>query len=139
MKNIKIDYIANTITVTKVFLDAAAIPYSEECIMLHSLKNDFPNMRIVTRNITHRKIENQYKGLTYKYMRKFISIMDEENLSTFNKVQLYYEGLYEDSATVYCNVREWFIKNYPYHREMIVTKEPEMITSAKDSSSLQVA
>ena len=140
MRDIKIDYVANTITVTKVFLEAAATPYSEESITLYNLQHDFPNMRIVTRNLPRRKIENQYKGLTYKYMRRFISIMDENNLSTFNKIQLYYEGLCEDSTTVYCNVRDWFLKNYPLHKEMIVSKEPTIVTSTNSgSSALQAA
>ena len=33
MKNIKIDFATNTITVTKGFLEAAQTPYSEECML----------------------------------------------------------------------------------------------------------
>ena len=139
MRDIKIDYVTNTITVTKVFLEAASTPYSEESITLHSLQQDFPNMRIVTRNLPRRNISNQYKGLTYKYMRKFISIMDEKNLPVFNRIQLYYEGLYEDSATIYSNVRDWFLKNYPLHKEMIESKEPTRVSSTNSGSSPQAA
>lgn len=125
MKNIKIDFATNTITVTKGFLEAAQTPYSEECITLHNLQTDFPNMRIVTRTIHSRHTANQNKGLTYKYMRKFVYTMDKENMSVFNDTIIYFEDKYENKSTVYNCVRNWFLENYPYHNEMIVDNAPK--------------
>ena len=120
MKNIAIDHVTRTITVTKRFLEAAAIPFSEECNMLNNLQKEFPQMRIVTRNLKPRKVSNKNKGLTYKYMRNFIDIMDKENLPEFVRVQVELEALYENAALVYKNMRDWFLEQYPYHEEMIV-------------------
>ena len=39
-------------------------------------------------------------------------------------VELMYEGLYTDNATVFAAVRDWFLTNYPLHKEMIVAAVP---------------
>lgn len=53
--------------------------------------------------------------------------MDSENLLTFEKVILYYENYEDDNAAVYHRVKEWFLENYPYHRDMIVDTAPKRI------------
>ena len=57
-------------------------------------------------------------------MRKFISIMDNENLDTFERVILHFEGVYTENGEVYAAVRDWFLENYPHHKEMIVAAVP---------------
>ena len=58
-------------------------------------------------------------------MRKFISIMDSSNLITFEKTIEHYEDFCSESAEVYQNVKEWFLENYPHHREMVVDAAPQ--------------
>ena len=137
MKNIKIDFATNTITVTKSFLEAAQTPYSEECITLHNLQTDFPNMRIVTRTTKCSHTDNPNKGLTYKYMRKFVSTMDKENISVFNDTIIYFEDKYESKSTVYKCVRNWFLENYPYHNELIVDNAPKRKPTVKSISGVE--
>lgn len=124
MQNIKVDFISNTIITTKSFYEAAKNYGSEEYKMLKEIQKDNPEMKVSVRESSRKSEPNKFKGLTYRYMRKFISVMDKENLQTFEEVVLLYEGLYTENATVFASVRDWFLKNYPYHKEMIVAAVP---------------
>lgn len=125
MQNIQIDFITNRIIVTKAFLAAAREMGSEEYTELHKAVEANPNMTVATRSnrVSHKP--NKNKGLDYKYMRNFIRVMDKENLSVFEDVIAYYECMNDSSTSVYHSVREWFLDNYPDHREMIVSTVPK--------------
>lgn len=125
--NYKIDYSANAIVATKAFLEEAEIFGTEEYKILQSIRNDYPNMRVVTRSVQTGSRKSATKGLTYRYMRKFISIMDRENLMAFEDTMLYFEGIEKDNAAVYHQVKNWFLENYPYHKEMIVDNAPKRV------------
>ena len=84
MQGIKVDFITNTIIITKEFAALASDPTSEEYVTLNLLREENPKMKIATRSRKKSSKErNQNKGLTYKFMRKFIATMDEKNLEEF--------------------------------------------------------
>ncbi len=125
MQGMKIDFITNSIIVTRSFIEAAADINSEEYTSLQLAKMDNPTMRVVLRSTRAGGRESGYKGLTYKYMRKFISVMDSANLVNFEKTILHYENYGYENGTVYKYVREWFLAYYPNHREMIAAAAPK--------------
>lgn len=127
MKEVKIDFIENTITVTKKFYEESKEHGTEAYRKMQTIIAENPNMKISVQ-APRRTGKNAYKGLTYRYMRKFISVMDPDNMKTFEEVQLLYEGLYGDSLSVYNAVREWFLDNYPNHKDMIVEAVPQRVT-----------
>lgn len=131
MQNTKINFINNTIIVTKAFLAEAADPNSDACTELMRIKNDFPNMRIVTRSNGGNRKPSEYKGLTYDYMRRFIRIMDTDNLITFEDTVEHYRAFGYEGGQLYKCVRDWFLENYPHHKDMIVDTAPQK-TSEKD-------
>ena len=93
MQGIKVDFITNTIIITKEFAALASDPTSEEYVTLNLLREENPKMKIATRSRKKTyKEKNPYKGLTYKFMRKFISVMDEENLVELTRKQKYFES-----------------------------------------------
>ena len=51
--------------------------------------------------------------------------MDKENSITFDEVIEYYEDLYYESGKVYQCVKEWFLDNYPNHKEMVIDTAPQ--------------
>ena len=124
MNNIRVDFITNTIIVTRRFYEAATVYGTEEYVKLQNVKAANPDMTISIRTVNRSHKPNEGKGLTYRYMRQFISIMDEENLHTFEMVILHYERYYTNKSTVYQEVKKWFLQTYPYHREMIVSHAP---------------
>lgn len=128
MRDIKIDFVNNTIIVTKKFYEEAMNIGTDEYRTLQGVKAENPNMKISVHTTRKRTKPNAYKGLTYRYMRKFISVMDSDNMKAFEEVQLLYEGLYGDSQSVFNAVREWFLENYPNHKDMIVEAVPQRVT-----------
>ena len=126
MNNIKIDFENNTIVVTRNFYERAMEFGSDEYTQLQNVKAQNPSMRISVRRIRQRTQPNSFKGLDYRYMRNFINIMDKENSTKFDEAMRYFEGLYKDGRSVYKAVRDWFLDNYPYHREMVVEAAPQV-------------
>lgn len=125
MRNIQIDFVNNTIIVAKKFYEEAMNYGTDEYRELQKVMADNPNMRVSVKSPRKTNRTNAYKGLTYRYMRKFISVMDSASMSAFEEVQLYYEGLYGESLAVYNGVRDWFLDNYPNHKEMLVEAVPQ--------------
>lgn len=123
--NIRFDFITNTITVNKGYYEKVCMPGTDEHKEFMQLKADYPNMRIALRKVNAGNRKSTTKGLTYAYMRRFIALMDSKNLSTFDRVQLHYEMYEEDRTVVYHYVKDWFIRTYPYHKDMIVEAEPQ--------------
>lgn len=125
MQEMKINHINNTIVVTRSFIEAASEYGTPEYTKLEAVKKDNPNMRVVVRSTKAAGCRSENKGLTYKYMRKFISVMDSENLITFEKTILHYESYGYESGTIYRYMKEWFLENYPEHKEMIAAAAPK--------------
>lgn len=125
MQGMRIDFISNIIIITKAFREAASEMNTPEYTALKQAQQDNPKMKVVLRSANAVHNRNEYKGLTYKYMRKFIRIMDKENSITFDKVIEYYEDLYYESGKVYQCVKEWFLDNYPNHKEMVIDTAPQ--------------
>lgn len=124
MRDYTVDFATKRIICTKGFYEAACDPTTDEHEEMLMIMEKYPAMQIVPRATSRKNKPNSYKGITYRYMRKFISVMDKENLTTFEEVVLLYEGLYTENATVFAAVRDWFLANYPHHKEMIVAAVP---------------
>lgn len=126
MQNMKIDFITNTIIVTRAFLAEAQIVGTEEYAALKIALSDNPNMRVTVRTRRSSGKKNDSKGLTYDFMKRFIRIMDRENILTFEDIMEYYDNLGYSSSKKYQCVKEWFLDTYPYYKDMIVDSEPKV-------------
>ena len=125
MKGISVDFVMNTINITEAFYKAASDITTDEYKTLGEVRTSNPQMRVVIQKAASKSARNAAKGLSYKYMRRFISLLDSENLSCFDEVLLHYEGLGFDNLEVYQYVKEWFLENYPDHKKMIVEAAPK--------------
>ena len=111
MNECKINFTANTITISKSFADAASNPNSVECEKLSKLQAAYPGMRIV--NKTHRfpSKANVNKGLTYERLERYINLY-ENAAELIDK----YKAVKEIAATQkspYKFIRDWFMKQFP--------------------------
>lgn len=125
-KNIKFDVITNTIIITKSFYEASMEFGSEEQRIIADIKKEYPDMKIVLKSSNTGNRKSEYKGLTYAYMRKFIRTMDKENLIVFEDVIAHYEQFGYTSGKLYQCVKEWFLENYPNHKNMITDATPKI-------------
>ena len=122
--NITFDAITNTILITRGFYDASKEFGSEEQKMLASIQKEYPNMKIAVKSAKTGS-KNDCKGLTYDYMRRFIRIMDRENIVTFDDVIAHYEDFGYEGGKLYQCVKNWFLETYPNHKNMIVDAAPK--------------
>ncbi|MBR5640650.1 MAG: hypothetical protein IKW92_00780 [Firmicutes bacterium] len=107
----------NEIVVTKKFAEAAKHFGSEEYKMLKEAKMDNPSFKVVTRKVKASK-NDKMKGLTYKFMEKYISTHDDEEgtlLATFKELTAKSEEAMELNAAAcsYQEVKDWFLNTFP--------------------------
>lgn len=111
MKDYKINFTANTITISKSFALAASDPTKPECETLSKLQAAYPGMRIVQR--THRSPSkaNVNKGLTYNRMEGYINLHENaaELLIKFNAVK----KIAAEQKNPYLFIKSWFIQQFP--------------------------
>lgn len=108
----EINYIENTIVVTKSFLKKAGTIGSKEYNELAKVRRDFPDFRIQQREITKKQGKKTYGKLTYKVMGEFIEAQEEDNaaevLAEFERVQ----RLSKVQNGSYAYVKIWFLSRY---------------------------
>ena len=118
----EINYIENTITVTKSFLKEAGTIGSPAYIELARVRKDLPDFQIVQREITKKQGKKTYGKLTYKVMEDFIAVQEEGNapavLAEFQRVQ----QLSKIQAGSYAYVKTWFLTRY---KEVFTVEEAE--------------
>ena len=122
----KIDFINNTMTITKSFERAANNPYSEEYKLVQKIRADFPTMQFVRKASAAVKQPNPFKGLTYAAMEQYILREGNDDLMSE------FEALRERCAIApnpYLLVRNWFIQRFPAYME----QHNEMMKSYTDT------
>lgn len=129
MQEMRVDFVTNTIVITKAFREEASNMDSEAYKTLSRAVEENPQMRVVVKTRSAAYNKNEYKGLTYKFMRRFIKIIDKDNLVTFEEAIEYYEDLYNESGKVYQCVRDWFLENYPNYKELIIDTAPQRVAA----------
>ena len=111
VREYKINFTTNTITVSKSFAIAASDPSKPEFETLSKLQAAYPGMRIVHK--THRSPSkaNANKGLTYERMEGYINLHENaaELLVTFEAVK----KIAAQQKNPYLFTRNWFIEQFP--------------------------
>ena len=122
MKNCNINYITNTIELTKKFAKAAGVLNSPEYNELLAIRRDYPTLPIVIREIKRKAGKKTYKNLTIPKMREYIvdwEGKDSEAVKRFDKVV----ALSKVQAGPYAYVKKWFLDNYTNKLEEFTVKE----------------
>ena len=108
----KINYEENQIIVTKSFLKEAGIIGSAAYTELVQIRKDFPDYRIVEREINKKNDKRTYGELTYKKMSEYIEAREGDNakmvLDEFERVQ----QLSKIHSGPYAFVKNWFLNRY---------------------------
>lgn len=116
-----LDFIANTMTITKAFERMANCIGSEEYKMLVQIKKDFPTMQIV-RKAPAAVRPSPYMGLTYATMEQYIEANAAELLEEFWTVR----EMAKITPNAYLYVRNWFLKHLPEYIANSTYKTLEM-------------
>ena len=73
MKALVVDYTNGVISLSSAFEKKAFTPGTTEYAQLMAVRNDFPGFRLATRQFKTNTKQDRYKGLTYDYMRWYIT------------------------------------------------------------------
>ena len=114
MKNITINYEKQVIEITSKFAKAAGAYGSDAFKKLAEVRRDFPGYKVDVVQETKRHNGQDYKGLNYKNMAKYIKAHDEDGskMKTFNELRGE-EGSEFVKAVSYGEMRKWFLKTFP--------------------------
>lgn len=124
MNEYKINFTANTITISKSFALSASDPSKPEFETLSKLQAAYPGMRIVHK--THRSPSkaNANKGLTYERMEEYINL--HENAA---ELLIKFEAVKEIAAkqkNPYLFTKGWFMQQFPDYGKL-----PEINSNGK--------
>ena len=116
MTGYKINFTANTITITADFEKAANVPTSAEYRLLKQIQVDYPAIKISRKTHRSPKACNPSKGLTYANMERYINVYDNaaELLERFEEVK----ELAAVQANSYHYVKSWFVAQFPNYKKL---------------------
>ena len=116
MRTPTIDHENKKIRLPKAFAKASGKYNSEEYKLLMEMKNDVPNYDVIVEEPKSKKPRDNYKGLTYDYMERYIKEKPnhEDILKEFNElrgISTEYEAIMK--KTSYLKVKKWFLTTFP--------------------------
>ena len=117
MKNTyKIDFVNNTLTMTKAFEDAASNPTSQEYKLLQQIRADYPGLTIIRKTRRAPKKARPTKNLTYKHMEQYMNVFQNADklLAQFEVVKKCSLG----QSNHYQFVLDWFKTQFPKYKEL---------------------
>ncbi len=132
MKNntYKIDFVNNTLTMSKAFEDALNNPNSQEYKLFLQLRADFPGLTIIRKTRRAPKKARPTKNLTYANMEKYMSVFKNaaELLAQFEIVKT----CSQKESNPYQYVKGWFEAQFPNYKELpdFGTNAPKVIDLA---------
>ncbi len=114
MTAIRVDYAKGKIILSSAFVKKAFVPGTVEYNTLQSVRKDFPDFGIVTRKSKTNAAQEHYRGLTYDYMRDYISTHEKDAKTVLAELDEMI-GISKCHSTCkrYPTIKAWFLERYP--------------------------
>ena len=116
MKNtLKIDFDNKTIVMDRTFAARVTDTRSDEYLHLQAVRKDYPDYRVITRQIKRNPDKKTYRGLTYEYMENYILSHGDD--ATVQKALAEYRELRliakcHGKGKGYPVIKQWFLEKY---------------------------
>ena len=129
MKNINVDIIAKTITISKAFYKKASDPRTAEYRDLRTVIIENPTFEIVFKTSNKKS----YNGLDFDRMKEYIETQPnkEANLTELEKVM----NIAEAKGAKYPLTKQWFLKTFPEYKNSEVSSK-EIGTTQNNSENI---
>ena len=117
MKNtLKMDFANNTIVMDRTFAKRSEDTHSDEYRHLQTVRKDYPDYKVVTRQIRRNPNKKTYSGLTYAWMEDYMlkhgdDAEVQKALSEYRKLRLI--GSVQGKGKGYPVIKQWFLERYP--------------------------
>ena len=138
--NLFVDFEKNLLVMNQAFATKARNVRSEEYKLLQSTRRDYPTYAVVKRRIKRNSQKETYAGLTYDYMRMYITTHEPEE--TVKNVMGHFDELLLISqchckARRYPVIKSWFLEKYPEIEGFGKTKQTEENTATEAESPFE--
>ncbi len=116
MKNtLKIDFDKSLIIMDRTFAKRATDTNSKEYSNLQTVRKDYPDYKVITRQIKRNPNKKTYGGLTYEYMENYILNHGEaaevqEALSEYRKLREI--ARCQGKGVGYPVIKQWFLNRF---------------------------
>ena len=108
--NINIDHTNRQIVIGKDFNRKQSDVESKEYKKLCEIVQIFPKFKVVIRSIKKNPHKESYKGLTYEYMERYISVKGtRQDRQEYDDMRL----LAECHSKRFPVIKQWFLRKYP--------------------------
>ena len=109
-----VDFDKNAIIMTSTFAKKCRDTNSAEYARLQTVRRDYPNYHVVTRQIKRNTEMEHYKGLSYAYMEEYIR-SHEEGKALITTLHEFSEMvcLSHCHSKRYPVIKQWFLARYP--------------------------
>lgn len=121
---IRIDFERETIILGKAFAKKAQYTYTDEYTKLMAIRDQYPDYKIVRRQIKKNTSQEHYRGLTYDYMRHYMRhyINAHEPTATRDAVLNEFNNCLDiakchSRCHRYPTIKTWFLNKYPEIKE----------------------
>lgn len=136
---VKVKYAEGVIEYNTTFARMMENPLSDEYALLQKLKMENPTFLVRHRRIKTNPKKDTYKGLTYSYMRSYISTHEpketlEAVLHEFDEMILISQC--HGRQLRYPTIKKWFLAKYPEVAQFGV--EPEAVEDAAETQEQNV-
>lgn len=131
MKNINVDIITKTITISKAFYKKASDPRTAEYRELRTAVIENPTFEIVFKTSDKKT----YKGLNIAKMKAYIETQpnSEENLKSLDRAI----EVAETKGSKYPLIKKWFLEKFPNYKLSEVTSEEMKKDSENETETTQ--
>lgn len=114
MTAIRIDYSKSEIVLSSAFAKKAFTPGTDEYRQLMSVRQDFPEFRLVTRQFKTNTKQERYRGLSYPFMREYITAHEVDAKPVLAELEeMIGISKCHSLSKRYPTIKAWFLKRYP--------------------------
>ena len=116
----KVFIVEKKIEINTVFERECQNPRSDEYEMLQRVRQDYPDFQVQVRKIKSNPNKETYPGLTYEYMRDYITLTSapEEEIEALAEFEhLLLVARCQSKSRRYPIVKQWFLAKYPEVKE----------------------
>ena len=109
-----LEFDKNAIIMTSTFVKKCRDTNSAEYAQLQSVRRDYPNYHVATRQIKHNTEMEHYKGLSYAYMEDYIRTHEtgKDLIAVLNEFGEMIH-LSKCHSKRYPVIKQWFLDKYP--------------------------
>ncbi|MBR6800836.1 MAG: hypothetical protein IKM61_03705 [Eubacteriaceae bacterium] len=127
---LRINHENRQIIMDRTFAKNASDTRSAEYQHLQKVKQDYPTFEVIRKQIRKKQGKESYKGLTYEFMRDYISTHEPEDtvndmLAAFDEMLL----ISRCHSIRYPRIKEWFLKRYPHIETFNLNENDDSISA----------